>query len=82
MWLLRIAAKIPYPPPGKTWWFAAMFSLVYMAMAFMLRPMFHGFFRSPQDNTLFCFTAAAVFIVTWLSRDDLENLYKQQTNQQ
>jgi hypothetical protein len=82
MWLLRITAKLPYPAPGKTWWFAAMFSLVYMAMVFIVRPMFHGYFGPPRDNTLFYFAAASVFTVTWLSRKDLENLYKQQTNQQ
>lgn len=81
MWLLRITAKLPYPASGKTWWFATMFSLVYMAMAYMVRPVFHGFFGSPKDNTLFYFAAVSVFIVTWLSKSDLENLYKQQTNQ-
>lgn len=82
MWLLRISAKIPYSAPGKTWWFATMFSLVYMAMVFMVRPMFHNFLDAPKDNTLFYLAATSVFIVTWLSGSDLENLYKQQTNRQ
>ena len=82
MWLLRITAKLPYSTTGKTWWFATMFSLVYVAMAFMVRPMFHAFFGAPEDNSLFYFATASIFIVTWLSKEDLEILYKQQTNQQ
>lgn len=81
MGLLRLAAKLPYSATGKTWWFAVIYSLVYLLVAYLVRPWQETFFSPPPDSSIFYFAVAAVFIVTWLSRNDLENLYKQQTNQ-
>jgi hypothetical protein len=82
MLLLRLTAKLPYSATGKTWWFAVIYSLLYLVVAYLVRPFQEKIFGPPPDRSIFYFAVAAVFIVTWLSRNDLENLYKQQTNQQ
>lgn len=82
MLLLRLTAKLPYSATGRTWWFAVIYSLLYLLVAYLVRPYQESIFGPPTDSSIFYFAVAAVFIVTWLSRKDLENLYKQQTNQQ
>jgi hypothetical protein len=82
MLLLRLTAKLPYSAIGKTWWFAVIYSLLYLLVAYLVRPFQEKIFGPPPDSSIFYFAVAAVFIVTWLSRNDLKNLYKQQTNQQ
>ena len=82
VWLLRIAAILPYSSAGKTAWFAVMYALIYMVFVLLLRVTVTDFFRFANDDIFFVFSTASIFIVTVLSRNDLQKLFKQQTNQQ
>src|SRR5688500_1083354 len=81
MWLLRITARLPYEAGSKSCWFAVMLSLVYILFIFSHCAL-AGLSRSDYKEVLSFFSTIAIFIVTYLSKSDLKNLYKQQTNQQ
>ena len=78
--LLQVTARLPYSAGGKSWWLAFMLSLLYLLFVLLFRLVLRGMVDNADSDVFFVFSTAAIIIVTWLSRNDLQSFYKQETN--